>query len=76
MILEYNTYRSTGTDTLSVVALSQETVDTTNGELKTGLGRTGLGLGRSLTTSLTTRFATGRHCCKSCVWGVWLRENG
>jgi hypothetical protein len=31
---------STGTDTLSVVALSQKTVDTTNGESKTRLGRT------------------------------------
>lgn len=29
---------STSTDTLSVVALSQETVDTTDGECKTGLG--------------------------------------
>jgi len=31
---------STGTDTLSVVALSEETVDTTNWECETGLGRT------------------------------------
>lgn len=31
---------STGTDTLSVVALAEETVDTTNGEGETGLGRT------------------------------------
>ena len=31
---------STGTDTLSVVALAEETVDTTNGERETGLGRT------------------------------------
>jgi hypothetical protein len=31
---------STGTDTLSVVALSEETVDTTNRESKTSLGRT------------------------------------
>lgn len=30
----------TGTDTLSVVALSQETVDTTDRESETGLGRT------------------------------------
>lgn len=29
---------STGTDTLSVVALSEKTVDTTNGERKTRLG--------------------------------------
>lgn len=31
---------STGTDTLSVVALSEETVDTTNRERETSLGRT------------------------------------
>jgi hypothetical protein len=31
---------STGTDTLSVVALAEKTVDTTNGESQTGLGRT------------------------------------
>lgn len=31
---------STGTNTLSVVALSEETVDTTNGERETSLGRT------------------------------------
>lgn len=31
---------STGTDTLSVVALAEKTVDTTNGERETGLGRT------------------------------------
>jgi len=30
----------TGTDTLSVVALPQQTVDTTDGERETGLGRT------------------------------------
>lgn len=40
---------STGTDSLGIVALLQKTVDTTDGELKTGLGRSGrgLGLGRS-----------------------------
>ncbi len=31
---------STGTDTLSIVALAQKTVDTTDGERQTGLGRT------------------------------------
>lgn len=31
---------STGTDTLSVVALAEKTVDTTNGEGQTGLGGT------------------------------------
>lgn len=45
---------STGTNTLSVVALLQETVDTTDGELETGLGGTGLGLA-GLTTSLARR---------------------
>jgi hypothetical protein len=30
----------TGTDTLSVVALAEETVDTTDWECETGLGRT------------------------------------
>ena len=32
--------RSAGTDTLGVVALAEETVDTTNGERETGLGGT------------------------------------
>jgi hypothetical protein len=31
---------SAGTDTLSVVALAEQTVDTTDGESQTGLGRT------------------------------------
>jgi hypothetical protein len=31
---------STGTDTLGVVALAEQTVDTTDGESETGLGRT------------------------------------
>ena len=34
---------STGTDTLSVVALAEETVDTTNGECETSLGRAAKG---------------------------------
>ena len=33
---------SAGTNTLGVVALAEETVDTTNRERETGLGRTGL----------------------------------
>jgi hypothetical protein len=32
--------RSTGTDTLSVVTLAEKTVDTTDGERETSLGRT------------------------------------
>lgn len=32
--------RGTGTNTLGVVTLAEQTVDTTNGECQTGLGRT------------------------------------
>merc|ERR1711939_565785 len=53
---------STGTDTLGVVTAAEETVDTTDGELETGLGRTRLGLGR-VAAGLATRLATGRHVC-------------
>ena len=55
--------RSACTDTLGVVAALQETVDTTDGELKTGLRRTGLGL-RGV-TSLASGLASlsfARHC--------------
>ena len=38
----------TGTDTLGVVALAEETVDTTDGELKAGLLGAGLGAGALL----------------------------
>jgi hypothetical protein len=38
MISAWGIYRHTGTDTLSVVALSQETVDTTDWESETSLG--------------------------------------
>jgi hypothetical protein len=38
--------RCSGSDTLSVVSLAEETVDTTDGELESGLGRTRLGLAR------------------------------
>lgn len=34
--------RGTGTDTLGVVTLSDESVDTTDGELEAGFGRSGL----------------------------------
>lgn len=53
----------TSTDTLGVVALAEVTVDTTDGELKTGLGRAG---GRVLGSR--SRLATGfaaRHCDES-----------
>lgn len=49
----------TSTNALGVVAATEQTVNTANGELKTGLGRAGLGLGAS--SRLSTRFTT-RHC--------------
>jgi len=45
---------STGTDTLGIVALLEETMYTTNWELETSLGGTRLGL------SFTAGFATSR----------------
>jgi hypothetical protein len=48
------------TDTLSVVALSQETVDTTNRERETSLGRTRLGV-LGATRGLATRLAAASH---------------
>ena len=48
----------TGTDALGVVATAQQAVDTANGELKTGLGGTGLRLGAS--SGFASRFAS-RH---------------
>jgi hypothetical protein len=56
--------RSTGTDTLGVVALLEETVDTTDWELETSLGRAGLGLAvtaASLATGLARFAALARH---------------
>ena len=44
--------RSAGTDTLSVVALLQETVDTTDGELETRLRGARLRLGGGITGGL------------------------
>ena len=44
--------RCAGTDTLSIVAPLEETVDTTDRELKAGLCRSGLGLARGLGGSL------------------------
>ena len=54
----------TSTNTLCVVALLQETVDTTDGELETGLRRTRLTLASCLTGGLARlRLATAlaRH---------------
>lgn len=47
----------------SVVALSEETVDTTDGELETGLGRSGGRLGSGTFAGLS--FATFARHCKS-----------
>ena len=44
--------RCTSTDTLSVIALLEETVDTTNGELETRLGGARLRLGGGITGGL------------------------
>jgi hypothetical protein len=56
---------STSADTLGVVALLQETVDTTDRELETSFGRAGLGLGFTACTRSLARlgFATdfARH---------------
>lgn len=54
-----------GTDTLSVVALLQETVDTTDGELETRLRRARLGLAcvrRRLSARLGLAATLARHC--------------
>jgi hypothetical protein len=42
---------SAGTDTLSVVALAEETMDTTNGECETSLGRTAIRGGLAMNAS-------------------------
>jgi hypothetical protein len=56
---------SAGTDTLGIVALAEETVNTANGERETSLGRTGL---RVLgARGLATRLATAGH-----FEGIWL----
>ena len=56
----------TSTDTLSVVALLQETVDTTDGELETRLRGARLRLGGGITGGLARlglAAALARHCC-------------
>jgi len=47
--------RCTGTNTLGVIALLQETMDTTNGELETSLGRARLRLASRFTTGSLSR---------------------
>lgn len=49
---------STGTNTLSVVAFPQKTVDTSDGEGETSLGRTAL---RRLSAGSLTTLSSGRH---------------
>lgn len=57
---------STGTDTLGVVTLAEQTVDTTDGESETSLGRTGL---RVLgTAGLAAGLAASSHF--ECRFGV------
>ena len=45
---------STSTDTMSIVAFAEESVNTADGELKPGTGRPGLGLGSRFTSGLTS----------------------
>lgn len=62
---------STGTNTLSVVALAEKTVDTTNGERETGLGGTGLSvLGAR---GLAARFAAASHFEVGGFWLTWKK---
>jgi len=59
-------YRSAGTNTLRVVALAEQAVDTTDGERQTSLGGTGL---RVLgTAGLAAGFAASSHCER--IWGL------
>ena len=50
---------SAGTDALTIVALAEQTVDTANGELKSGTARAGLALSLRLAS-----FTTSRHVCR------------
>jgi len=50
---------STGTNTLSIVALPQETVNTTDGKSETGFRRTAL---TGFSASSLSSFTSGRHC--------------
>lgn len=63
---------SSRTNTLSIVALLQETMHTTNGELETRLGRARLRLATitaSLAASLSGFATFSRHCCVSWLLG-------
>src|SRR5271169_202522 len=50
---------STGTDTLGVVALAQQTVNSTDGELKTSTARSALRLSLDFAS-----FSSARHICR------------
>jgi len=57
---------STSTDSLSIVASAEETVNTTDWELKPSTARAGLGLGTGLASLSTSRhgsFEKLRSCC-------------
>lgn len=56
----------TGSDALAVVALAEQTVDTSYGELKPGTAATGLGLALCFAS-----FTTSRHFC---VFSVKFKE--
>jgi hypothetical protein len=58
-------HRGTGSDTFGVVAFPQQTMDTTDGELKTGTGRPGLRFAAFCFTS----FASSAHDYYGWVFG-------
>ena len=66
---------STSTNTLSVVALLQETVDTTDGELETRLRRTRLRFAAGLSTRrLATGLGLAASLARHCSWFGGLVE--
>ena len=64
----------TSTDTLGVVALAEETVDTTDGELKTGLLGAGLGASRLLLLGCSCRLSTDHDCLLGLLRGFQKRK--
>jgi hypothetical protein len=58
--------RCASTNTLSIVALLQQTMDTTNGKLETSFGRAGLRLGTGVTTSSLARLGFARDFARHC----------
>jgi hypothetical protein len=55
---------STGTNTLSIVALAEQTVDTTNGEGQTSLGGTACGCQYEIEKRVGKQLTTARSCCR------------